>query len=67
MNIAPASALAAWAVGTAWLALFFVLERLDPYLGKELIDWIQVASALLVLTFYPAFRKMFSAWLDKRP
>ena len=66
MSIAPASALAAWAVGTAWLLLFVVLERLDPHVGEELIDWIQAASALLMLAFYPAFRRMFSAWLAKR-
>jgi hypothetical protein len=65
MNIAPASALAAWAIGTAWLLLFFILERLDPHLGEELIDWIQAGSALLMLAFYPALRKMFSAWLAK--
>jgi len=51
---------------TAWLLLFFILEHLDPHLGEELIDWIQAASALLMLPFYPALRKKFSAWLAKR-
>jgi hypothetical protein len=67
MNIAPASALAVWAIVTAWLFLFFLLEHLDPHLGEGLIDWIQAASALLMLPLYPALRKRFSAWLSKRP
>jgi hypothetical protein len=66
MNIAPASALAAWAIGTVWLLLFFILERLDPDLGEEPIDWIQGASAVLALALYPFFRKMFARWLAKR-
>jgi hypothetical protein len=67
VNIPPASALAAWAAGTAWLLLFFVLERFDRYWGKELGDWIQGASAVVALALYPLFRKWFAAWLAKRP
>jgi hypothetical protein len=66
VNIAPASALAVWALATAWLLLFFILEHLDPHLGEELIDLIQAVSALLMLPFYPALRKKFAAWLAKR-
>jgi len=66
MNISPASALAAWAVGTAWLLLFLVLERFDPTWGEVLVDWIQVATLLVALSFYPLFRKWFAAWLVKQ-
>jgi hypothetical protein len=66
MRIAAESLLAAWAVGTGWLLLFFILERFDPIVGEETIDWIQAASAVVVLAFYPLFRKWFAAWLAKR-
>ena len=64
MKIAPASALAAWAVGTAWLVLFIVLERVDEA-GPDFIDWIEIGSAVLALAFYPLFRKWFASWLSK--
>lgn len=66
MKISPPSALAAWAVGTAWLVLFVVLEHFDPYWGAELIDWIQVVSFGVALACYPVFKRWFAAWLDKR-
>jgi len=66
MNYTPATALAAWAVGTGWLILFVVLERFDPYWGEEPVDWIQAASAVVVLACFPLFRKRFAAWLAKR-
>ena len=40
MKIAPATALAGWAVGTAWLVLFVVLEHFDAE-GPDLIDYLQ--------------------------
>jgi hypothetical protein len=64
MKIAPASALAAWAVGTAWLVLFLILEHFDDP-GPDLLDWVQWGSFLGVLVFYPFFRKWFAAWLIK--
>ncbi len=67
INLTPASALAAWAVGTGWLVLFIILERFDPDWGEEPVDWIQAASAVIVLACYPLFRKWFAAWLAKRP
>jgi len=66
MNISPPSALAAWAVGTAWLILFVFLRRLESYWGEALVDWIQVGSFVLALAFYPLFKKLFAAWLAKR-
>ena len=66
MNFMPATALAAWAVGTGWLILFVILERLDPYWGAEPVDWIQAASAVVVLACFPLFRKWFAAWLARR-
>ena len=66
MKITAPSALAAWAVGTAWLLVFLVLERFDPYWGEELVDWIQVACFVLALAFFPFFKKRFSTWLAKR-
>ena len=66
MKITPPSALAAWAVGTAWLVLFVILERFDPYWGEVLVDWIQAASLLVALAFFPLFKKWFAAWLARR-
>jgi hypothetical protein len=66
INITPAAALAAWAVGTGWLVLFLILERFDPVWGEEPVDWIQAVSVVMVLAFYPLFRKGFAAWLAKR-
>jgi hypothetical protein len=63
MKISPASLLAAWAVGTAWLILFIFLERSNAELGNELVDWIQGISAVLMLPLYFPFRKWFTKWL----
>ena len=63
MNIAPATALAVWALGTIWLLLFFVLEHLDPVAGEDVIDWIQAALILPLAALFPLFRKWFSRWL----
>lgn len=65
MKISPASLLAAWAVGTAYLILFIVLERSNDHFGEELVDWIQGVIALLALPLYLPFRKWFVAWLSK--
>jgi hypothetical protein len=64
-KISPAAALAAWAVGTAWLLLFIVLERSNDALGESLVDWIQGVSAVLMAPLYLPFRKWFAAWLKK--
>ena len=66
MNITPPSALAAWAVGTAWLVLFLFLRRLDPYWGEATVDLIQGGSFIGALACYPLFKKRFAAWLAKR-
>jgi hypothetical protein len=66
MTFTPATGLAVWAVGTGWLVLYVILERLDPYWGEDQIDWIQAASAVIVMACYPLCRKRFAAWLAKR-
>ena len=65
MKFSPASALAVWAVGTGWLMLYILLERMDPYWGVEPVDWIQAGSAIVVLALYPLFRKFFAGWLAR--
>ncbi len=65
MNIAPATALAVWALGTIWLVLFYVLERLDPVVGEDVIDWMQVAIIVPLAALFPFFRKWFSGWLGR--
>ena len=65
MSVTPASALAIWALGTIWLLLFFILERFDPLLGEELIDWIQAASIVPLAALFPLFRKWFAGWLSR--
>lgn len=66
MKITPPSALAAWAVGTAWLVIFVVVDRFDAYWGEALVHWIQAGSFLVALAFYPFFKKWFAAWLAQR-
>ena len=64
-KITPSSALAAWAVGTAWLFAFYILDDFDPTPNKfDLVDWIQSAVAVVALFCYPLFRKGFATWLD---
>ena len=65
MNIASASLLAVWALGTIWLLLFFFLEHLDPIAGQNLVDWIQAAAILPLAALFPLFRKWFAGWLGR--
>lgn len=65
MQVPPAAALAAWAVGTAWLILFVILEHFDAP-GPDLLDYIQWGFLILAVALYPLFRKWFAAWLDKQ-
>jgi len=65
MNFTPATALAIWAVGTAWLILFVILEHFDEE-GPDFLDYVQWASSLFALALYPFFRKWFAAWLEKQ-
>lgn len=64
MKISAPTALAAWAVGTAWLVLFVVLEHFDAD-GPDIVDYIQWGSIVLPLLFFPFFRKLFAVWLVK--
>jgi hypothetical protein len=64
MKIRAATALAVWAVGTAWLVLFVILEHFDAE-GPDLIDYIQWGSIVLPLSFFRVFRKWFADWLEK--
>ena len=66
MKIKPPSALAAWAVGTAWLVIFVVVDSFDAYWGEALVHWIQAGSLLVALAFYPFFKRWFAAWLAQR-
>ena len=65
MRMSPASALAAWAVGTAWLVLFVILEHFDAP-GPDLLDYVQWGMLLPALILYPLFRKWFAAWLERQ-
>ncbi len=67
MNINPATALAAWAVGTVWLLVYVVTHYANRRLGLDLTSTrvIWAASAVLGLAVFPALRKWFRAWLDK--
>jgi hypothetical protein len=62
MKISAASALAAWAVGTAWLIVFVVLEHFDAP-GPDLLDYVQWGMLLPALILYPLFRTWCAAWL----
>jgi hypothetical protein len=65
MKIAPASALAIWAIGTIWLFLFGVLEHFDQQLGETLVDWIQALSIPPLAALFPIFRRWFTGWLSR--
>ena len=65
MNISAATALAAWAVFTAWLVLFVVLEHFDEP-GPDVLDYVQWGTLLIAAAFFPLFRKWFARWLDNQ-
>jgi len=67
MKIAPETALAAWAIGTAWLVVYVVSHYANRRLGLDLNSMylIQGASVALGLMLFPALRKWFRAWLDR--
>ena len=66
MKIAPAAALAAWAVLTGWLIAFYVLDEFDPTPNVfDLVDWIQTGVAVVALVCYPLFRRGFARWLGE--
>jgi len=64
MKIAAETALGAWAVFTAWLVLFLLLEKIDKP-GPDWTDWTQGISAVAALALFPFFRRGFAAWLAK--
>lgn len=64
MRISPPTALAAWAVATAWMALFILFERWDPP-GIDVLDWIGIAATVAGIACFPLVRKGFAAWLAK--
>ncbi len=65
MKIKAETGLAAWAVGTAWLIAFVLLERMDPYWGDKPVDWLQTACFVVALAFYPLIRRWFATWLAR--
>jgi hypothetical protein len=65
MNISAPTALAAWAVFTAWLVLFVVLEHFDEP-GPDFLDYVQWGALLIAVAFFPMFRKWFAKWLEKQ-
>ena len=68
MKIAPATALAAWAVGTICLVTYVLTHYANRRLGLDLetTHLIQVASVVIGLVLFPLFRKWFGAWLKSR-
>jgi len=67
MKITPPAALAVWAVGTAWLIAFYILDEFDSTPNQfDLVDWIQTGVAVIAAICYPLFRKWFAAWLGTR-
>ena len=64
MKISPPTALAAWAVATAWMALFILFERWDRP-GIDVLDWAEIVAAVAGIACFPLARKGFAAWLAK--
>ena len=68
MKITAETALAAWAVGTAWLLIYVVTHHAHHQLGLDLdlTRVIRIASAVLGLAIFPSLRRWFAGWLAKR-
>jgi hypothetical protein len=66
MKIRAETGLALWAVATAWLVLFVVLEPFESTVGEELIDALQFAAAGLAAAIYLPARRWFAAWLTRQ-
>lgn len=64
MKVSPPTALAVWAIASAWMVLFLVLERWDPP-GLDTLDWIEIIAAIAGIACFPLVRKAFAAWLAK--
>jgi hypothetical protein len=65
MHISAATALAAWAVFTAWLVLFVILEHFDEP-GPDFLDYVQWGTLPIAAVLFPLFRKWFAKWLQKQ-
>lgn len=67
MKIVPETALAVWAVGTAWLLIYVATHYANHRLGFDFNSTlvIQAVSIVLGLVFFPALRRWFRRWLDK--
>ena len=65
MNISAATLLAGWAVFTAWLVLFVVIEHFDDP-GPDFLDYVQWGTLAIAAVFFPFFRKRFAKWLEKQ-
>jgi hypothetical protein len=67
MKIAPATALAVWAVGTIWLVTYLLTHYADRRLGLDAnaTQLIRIVSVIAGLALFPFLRKWFRAWLDK--
>lgn len=68
MKIAPATALAAWAVGTIWLVIYVLTHYASRRLGldPDVTNVIQIAVVVIGLVLFPFFRKWFGVWLKSR-
>jgi len=67
MKITPATALAAWAVGTIWLVTYILTHYANRRLGLDgdATHLIWIASGVAGVALFPLFRKWFGAWLNK--
>ena len=67
MKVAPATALAAWEVGTIWLVTYVLTHYANRRLGvdHDVANVIQIVAVVAGLAVFPFFRKWFGAWLNK--
>ena len=66
MKVRPETSLALWAVATAWLILFVVLEPFERTMGEDLIDALQFGAAGLAAAVFLPARRWFAAWLARQ-
>ena len=66
MKIRAETWLALWAVATAWLVLFAILEPFEHIVGEDLVDALQFGAAGLAAAVYLPARRWFTAWLARQ-
>jgi len=66
MKIRAETGLALWAVATAWLILFVILEPFERTIGEDMIDAMQFAAGGLAAAIFLPAKRWFIKWLARQ-